>query len=123
MKKFLAIALSAVLMLSCLTGCGEKKPTPEERYAAFAQAVIKVAKQYNEAAQLAKDNGWEENFDTITLMNGIAEQINDLSAVVTNPENTEESKIVELTEKAEEIAKKLEEEILPKVQEAYQKAQ
>lgn len=119
MKKFLAIGLSAVLAISSLTACGEKKLTKEEKYSVLAESVITAAKQYNELAQLAKDNGWEENFDTIKLMNSIAEQVENLSAVVADPSETEEKKIEELTAEANALRERLETEILPKVQEKY----
>ena len=52
-------------------------------------------------------------------MNSIAEQVENLSAVVEDPSQTEEKKIEELTAEAQALRERLETEILPKVQEKY----
>ena len=125
MKRTICLLLACALLACPLTGC--KSKTPEEisaeKYEALAAAALTLVETYNTVAQTAIDNGWEADFETLKLMDQIADQAEEISAAVNDPANVEDARRDQLTALAEELTTKLNEEVLPKVSEPYQKAE
>jgi hypothetical protein len=125
MKKKICLLLICALLLSAFTGC--KGKTPEEisaeKYEAMANATLTLVDTYNTVAQTAIDNGWEADFETLKLMDQIADQVEEITLAVNEPANVEDARRDQFTALAEKLTKQLDEEILPKVSEPCPKAQ
>ena len=119
MKKRICLLLICALLLFSLGGC--KTKTPEEisaeKYEAMAAAALTLVQTYNDVAQTAIDNGWEADFETLKLMDGIADQAEEIIAAVNEPENVEDARRDQFTALAEKLTTQLNEEVLPKVSE------
>ena len=124
MKKTISLLLICALLLFSLTGC--KSKTPEEisaeKYKAMAAAALTLVETYNNVAQTAIDNGWEADFETLKLMDQIADQAEEITLAVNEPENVEDARRDQFTALAEKLTTQLNEEVLPKVSEPCPKA-
>ena len=124
MKKTISLLLICALLLFSLTGC--KSKTPEEisaeKYQAMAAAALTLVETYNNVAQTAIDNGWEADFETLKLMDQIADQAEEITLAVNEPENVEDARRDQFTALAEKLTTQLNEEVLPKVSEPCPKA-
>ena len=124
MKKTISLLLICALLLFSLTGC--KAKTPEEisaeKYEAMAAAALTLVETYNDVAQTAIDNGWEADFETLKLMDQIADQAEEITMAVNEPENVEDARRDQFTALAEKLTTQLNEEVLPKVSEPCPKA-
>ncbi|MBO4881242.1 MAG: hypothetical protein J5555_06125 [Firmicutes bacterium] len=124
MKKTISLLLICALLLFALTGC--KSKTPEEisaeKYEAMAAAALTLVETYNNVAQTAIDNGWEADFETLKLMDQIADQAEEITLAVNEPENVEDARRDQFTALAEKLTTQLNEEVLPKVSEPCPKA-
>ena len=122
MKKTICLLLICALALFSLTGC--KTKTPEEisaeKYEAMAAAALTLVETYNNVAQTAIDNGWEADFETLKLMDQIADQAEEITLAVNEPENVEDARRDQFRALAEKLTTQLNEEVLPKVSEPYQ---
>ena len=122
MKKTISLLLICAVLLFAFTGC--KSKTPEEisaeKYEAMAAAALTLVETYNDVAQTAIDNGWEADFETLKLMDQIADQAEEIVMAVSEPENVEDARRDQLTALAEKLTAQLNEELLPKVSEPYQ---
>ena len=122
MKKTISLLLICALLLFSLTGC--KTKTPEEisaeKYEAMAAAALTLVETYNNVAQTAIDNGWEADFETLKLMDQIADQAEEITLAVNEPENVEDARRDQFRALAEKLTTQLNEEVLPKVSEPYQ---
>ena len=122
MKKKIALLLCCTLL--ALTGC--KSKTPEEisaeKYEAMASAALTLVETYNDVAQTAIDNGWEADFETLKLMDQIADQAEEIINAVNAPENVEDARRDQLAALAQQLATQLSEEVLPKVSDPCPKA-
>ena len=122
MKKTISLLLICALLLFALTGC--KTKTPEEisaeKYEAMAAAALTLVETYNSVAQTAIDNGWEADFETLKLMDQIADQAEEITLAVNEPENVEDARRDQFRALAEKLTTQLNEEVLPKVSEPYQ---
>ena len=122
MKKTICLLLICALALFSLTGC--KTKTPEEisaeKYEAMAAAALTLVETYNNVAQTAIDNGWEADFETLKLMDQIADQAEEITMAVNEPENVEDARRDQFRALAEKLTTQLNEEVLPKVSEPYQ---
>lgn len=125
MKKTICLLLVCALLLFSLAGC--KSKTPEEisaeKYEAMASAALTLVETYNTVAQTAIDNGWEADFETLKLMDQIADQAEEIVLAVNEPANVEDARRDQFTELAEKLTAQLNEEVLPKVSEACPKAE
>ena len=121
MKKTISLLLICALLLFSLTGC--KSKTPEEisaeKYKAMAAAALTLVETYNNVAQTAIDNGWEADFETLKLMDQIADQAEEIILAVSEPENVEDARRDYFTKQAQDLTAQLNEEVLPKVSEPY----
>ena len=124
MKKRICLLLICALLLFSLSGC--KSKTPEEisaeKYEAMASAALTLVETYNSVAQTAIDNGWEADFETLKLMDQIADQAEEIVLAVNEPANVEDARRDQFTELAEKLTAQLNEEVLPKVSEPCPKA-
>ena len=124
MRKRICLLLICALLLFSLAGC--KSKTPEEisagKYEAMAAAALTLVQTYNDVAQTAIDNGWEADFETLKLMDQIADQADEIIAAVNEPENVEDARRDYFTSQAEKLTTQLNEEVLPKVSELCPKA-
>ena len=124
MKKTIFLLLICALLLFSLTGC--KTKTPEEisaeKYEAMAAAALTLVETYNSVAQTAIDNGWEADFETLKLMDQIADQAEEITMAVNEPENVEDARRDQFRALAEKLTTQLNEEVLPKVSEPCPKA-
>ena len=122
MKKTICLLLICALALFSLTGC--KTKTPEEisaeKYEAMAAAALTLVETYNSVAQTAIDNGWEADFETLKLMDQIADQAEEITMAVNEPENVEDARRDQFRALAEKLTTQLNEEVLPKVSQPYQ---
>ena len=124
MKKIFCLLLCCSLLF-CFNGC--KPKTPEEisaeKYEAMANACLTLVETYNSVAQTAIDNGWEADFETLKLMDQIADQAEEITLAVNEPENVEDARRDYFKAQAEKLTTQLNEEVLPKVCEPCPKAQ
>ncbi|MBR5640934.1 MAG: hypothetical protein IKW92_02235 [Firmicutes bacterium] len=124
MKKRICLLLICALLLFSLSGC--KSKTPEEisaeKYEAMASAALTLVETYNNVAQTAIDNGWEADFETLKLMDQIADQTEEITLAVNEPANVDDARRDQLTALAEKLTTQLNEEVLPKVSEPCPKA-
>ena len=120
MKKIICLLLCACL-LSAFAGCKAKEPRDlsAERYQAMAEAALTLTETYNNVAQTAIDNGWEADFQTLKLMDQIADQAEEIIEAVNDPENVPDGRRVQLAELAQKLTTQLTEEVLPKVSEPF----
>ena len=118
MKKKICLLLICALLL-VTTGC--KGKTPEEisaeKYEAMANACLTLVETYNDVAQTAIDNGWEADFETLKLMDQIADQAEEITNAVNAPENVEDARRDQLAALAKQLTDQLTNEVLPKVSE------
>ena len=118
MKKKIFLLLICALLLAT-TGC--KGKTPEEisaeKYEAMANACLTLVETYNDVAQTAIDNGWEADFETLKLMDQIADQAEEITNAVNAPENVEDARRDQLAALAKQLTNQLTNEVLPKVSE------
>lgn len=118
MKKIFCLLLCCSLLF-CFNGC--KPKTPEEisaeKYEAMANACLTLVETYNSVAQTAIDNGWEADFDTLKLMDEIADQTEEITNAVNAPENVEDLRRDQLAALAQQLTDQLNNEVLPKVSE------
>ena len=118
MKKIFCLLLCCSLLF-CFTGC--KPKTPEEisaeKYEAMANACLTLVETYNSVAQTAIDNGWEADFDTLKLMDEIADQTEEITNAVNAPDNVEDLRRDQLAALAQQLTDQLNNEVLPKVSE------
>ena len=125
MRKRICLLLICALLLFSLAGC--KGKTPEEisaeKYEAMANAALTLVETYNTVAQTAIDNGWEADFETLKLMDQIADQAEEITLAVNEPENVEDARRDYFKAHAEKLTTQLNEEVLPKVTEPCPKAQ
>ena len=125
MKKRICLLLICALLLFSLAGC--KSKTPEEisaeKYEAMATAALTLIETYNSVAQTAIDNGWEADFETLKLMDQIADQAEEIVEAVNEPANVEDARRDQFTALAEKLTTQLNEEVLPKVSELCPKAE
>jgi len=119
MKKKICLILMCALLLLSLAGC--KAKTPEEisaeKYEAMANACLTLVETYNDVAQTAIDNGWEADFETLKLMDQIADQAEEITNAVNAPENVEDVRRDQLAALAQQLTEQLTNEVLPKVSE------
>ncbi|MBO5517974.1 MAG: hypothetical protein J6A42_07865 [Firmicutes bacterium] len=119
MKKRFCLLLICALLLFGLAGC--KSKTPEEisaeKYEAMANACLTLVETYNDVAQTAIDNGWEADFETLKLMDQIADQAEEITNAVNAPENVEDARRDQLAALAKQLTDQLTNEVLPKVSE------
>ncbi|MBP5750693.1 MAG: hypothetical protein J6X24_07880 [Firmicutes bacterium] len=124
MRKTICLLLTCALLLFAFTGC--KGKTPEEisaeKYEAMANAALTLIETYNTVAQTAIDNGWEADFETLKLMDQIADQAEEITLAVNEPENVEDARRDQFRALAEKLTTQLNEEVLPKVSEPCPKA-
>ena len=124
MKKRICLLLICALLLFSLSGC--KSKTPEEisaeKYEAMASAALTLVETYNSVAQTAIDNGWEADFETLKQMDQIADQAEEITLAVNEPENVEDARRDQFRALAEKLTTQLNEEVLPKVSEPCPKA-
>lgn len=124
MRKKLCLLLCCVLLALSFTGC--KSKTPEEisaeKYETMANATLTLIETYNMVAQTAIDNGWEADFETLKLMDEIADQAEQIANAVNNPEEVEDARRDQLAALAEQLTAQLNDEVLPKVSEVCPKA-
>ncbi len=124
MKKKICLLLICALLFA-FTGCKGKTPeeVSAEKYEAMANAALTLVDTYNTVAQTAIDNGWEADFETLKLMDQIADQIEEITLAVNEPANVEDVRRDQFTALAEKLTKQLDEEVLTKVNEPCPKAQ
>ena len=119
MRKRICLLLICALLLFSLAGC--KGKTPEEisaeKYEAMASAALTLVETYNTVAQTAIDNGWEADFETLKLMDQIADQAEEITLAVNEPENVEDARRDQLAALAKQLTDQLTNEVLPKVSE------
>ena len=119
MRKRICLLLICALLLFSLAGC--KGKTPEEisaeKYEAMASAALTLVETYNTVAQTAIDNGWEADFETLKLMDQIADQTEEITLAVNEPENVEDARRDQLAALAKQLTDQLTNEVLPKVSE------
>ena len=119
MKKRFCLLLICALLLLSLAGC--KGKTPEEisaeKYEAMANACLTLVETYNDVAQTAIDNGWEADFETLKLMDQIADQAEEITNAVNAPENVEDARRDQLAALAKQLTDQLTNEVLPQVSE------
>ena len=119
MKKRFCLLLICALLLLSLAGC--KGKTPEEisaeKYEAMANAGLTLVETYNDVAQTAIDNGWEADFETLKLMDQIADQAEEITNAVNAPENVEDARRDQLAALAKQLTDQLTNEVLPQVSE------
>ena len=119
MKKRFCLLLICALLLLSLAGC--KGKTPEEisaeKYEAMANACLTLVETYNDVAQTAIDNGWEADFETLKLMDQIADQTEEITNAVNAPENVEDARRDQLAALAKQLTDQLTNEVLPQVSE------
>ena len=119
MKKKICLFLICTLLLFSLSGC--KSKTPEEisaeKYEAMANACLTLVETYNDVAQTAIDNGWEADFETLKLMDQIADQTEEITNAVNAPENVEDLRRDQYAALAQQLTDQLTNEVLPKVSE------
>jgi len=119
MKKRFCLLLICALLLLAFAGC--KAKTPEEisaeKYEAMANACLTLVETYNDVAQTAIDNGWEADFETLKLMDQIADQAEEITNAVNAPENVEDARRDQLAALAQQLTDQLTNEVLPKVSE------
>ena len=124
MKKKICLLLVCALLILPLTGC--KGKTPEEisaeKYEAMANAALTLVETYNEVAQIAIDNGWEADFETLKLMDQIADQVEEITLAVNEPANVEDIRRDQFKNLAEKLTAQLTDEVKPKVSEPCPKA-
>ena len=125
MKKKICLLLACALLLFSLGGCKSKTPeeVSAEKYEAMAAAALTLVETYNTVAQTAIDNGWEADFETLKLMDQIADQAEEITAAVNDPANVEDARRDQFTALAEKLTAQLNEEVLPKVSEPCPKAE
>ena len=124
MRKTICLLLTCALLLFAFTGC--KGKTPEEisaeKYEAMANAALTLIETYNTVDQTDIDNGWEADFETLKLMDQIADQAEEITLAVNEPENVEDARRDQFRALAEKLTTQLNEEVLPKVSEPCPKA-
>jgi hypothetical protein len=122
MKKKLSLLLICCLLLLSLAGC--KTKTPEEiraeKYEALANAALTLVQTYNDVAQTAIDNGWEGDFQTLKLMDQLADQIEEITAAVNDPVDLPDVRLDQMAALAQQLTDQLNGEVLPKVSETFQ---
>ncbi len=84
MKKVILLALSLVLSLSLLAGCGESAPDLTEVNNKYNQA----ADIFNEAAELANEKGLAEEPEFLEVHNSLADEIENIRVMLEDPEQT-----------------------------------
>ncbi len=119
MKKKLCLLLALALTVAFCSGC--KPKTPEEitaeKYAALAEVTLSLVETYNSVAQTAIDNGWEADFQTLKLMDEIADKTDIISAAVNDPTEIEDMRLDAMAQEAQKLIDQLNNEVLPKVSE------
>ena len=113
-KKALICVVLALIMV--LAACGkEKYPGLEE----LKTLSISLAEEYNRVAQLAINNGWEYDDNSVSIMNGIENVIKNIKDCVADPASLAEGQIETLTKSAQESLDKLQNALSRKFSEPY----
>jgi ABC-type glycerol-3-phosphate transport system substrate-binding protein len=134
MKKLILILLVMMLSLSMLAGCGDssapEKPaaTPEptsttDSNAAVDLKLIKELEQknielvevYNELAELAVKNGWDEDELTVKELGAADVVITTFNSIIEDPSSAEGADMSELLSATDELIKELDTNIRKRV--------
>jgi len=84
MKKALLFALTLVLSMSLLVGCGDSAPDLTEVNNKYNQAVD----IFNEAATIVTENGMDQDPDFLAVHNGLADEIENIRLLLEDPEQS-----------------------------------
>ena len=97
MKKIMMLILSLTIIFT-LVSCGKEGAKDEtSAFDEFNTAVVNLTDVYNDIAQLAMDNGWEADKDTLTELNSVADTIEEFQLIMDDKtiwnEKTEEEQL------------------------------
>ncbi|PKM86303.1 MAG: hypothetical protein CVU87_12440 [Firmicutes bacterium HGW-Firmicutes-12] len=140
MKKLILIVLVMMLSLSMLAGCGDssapEKPaaTPEPTTTTdssdsaavdlklikeLEQKNIELVEVYNEVAELAVENGWDEDELTLKELGAADVVITTFNSIIEDPSSAEGADIPELLSATDELIKELDTNIRVRVSASF----